>query len=107
MWGLIIGMMAPLHRTLIQINSPEQYVGRIMGVNHIHSEVGHLIPLAFAPALAAAFGVQQTLLWTGALVAVVAVIFARPALDLDRTRTVDVPRPGLPDPEDEPKSVSH
>lgn len=107
MWGVIIGMMAPLHRTLIQINSPEQYVGRIMGVNHIHSEVGHLIPLAFAPALAALFGVQQTLLWTGALVALVAVLFARPAHNLDRTRTVPVPRPGLPDPEDEPKSVSH
>ena len=107
LWGIIIGMMAPLHRTLIQVNSPDQFVGRIMGVNHIHSEVGHLLPLAFAPALAAAFGVQRTLLGTGALVAVVALFFARPAVNLDRTRTVHVPRPGLPDPEDEPKTVSH
>lgn len=106
-WGVIIGMMAPLHRTLIQVNSPDQFVGRIMGVNHIHSEVGHLLPLAFAPALAAAFGVQRTLLGAGALVAVVALLFARPALNLDRTRTVEVPRPGLPDPEDEPKTMSH
>lgn len=107
MWGVIIGMMAPLHRTLIQINSPDQFVGRIMGVNHIHSEVGHLLPLAFAPALAAAFGVQRTLLMAGAMVAVAALLFARPALTLDRTRTVEVPRPGLPDPEEEPKSISH
>jgi DHA3 family macrolide efflux protein-like MFS transporter len=106
-WGLIIGMMAPLHRTMIQVNSPDQLVGRIMGVNHIHSEVGHLLPLAFAPILAAAFGVQPTLLGAGALVALVAISFAVPARRLDRTRTVHVPPPGLPDPEDEPKSVGH
>jgi hypothetical protein len=106
-WGIIIGMMAPLHRTMIQINSPKQLVGRIMGVNHIHSEVGHLLPLAFAPILAAVFGVQPTLLGAGAMVAVVAILFAIPARRLDRTRTVQVPPPGLPDPEDEPKSIGH
>lgn len=106
-WGVIIGMMAPLHRTMIQINAPDSLVGRIMGVNHIHSEVGHLLPLAFAPILAAAFGVQPTLLGAGAVVALVAISFAGPARRLDRTRTVPVPRPGLPDPEDEPKSVGH
>ncbi len=106
-WGVIIGMMAPLHRTMVQINSPDHLVGRIMGVNHIHSEVGHLLPLAFAPLLAAAFGVQQTLLGTGLIVAAVSILFLGPARRLDRTRTVRVPRPGLPDPEDEPKSVSH
>jgi len=106
-WGLIIGQMAPLHRTMIQINSPENAVGRIMGVNHIHSEVGHLLPLAFAPAIAAALGVQRTLLASGSIVAVVAVLFFRAARRLDRTRVIDVPPPGLPDPADEPKSVGH
>lgn len=106
-WGVIIGMMAPLHRTMIQINAPGPLVGRIMGVNHIHSEVGHLLPLAIAPSVAAVLGVQSTLLWAGALVAVVAVIFARPAMALDRTRIVHVPPTGLPDPEEEPKSISH
>ena len=106
-WGLIIGQMAPLHRTMIQINSPENAVGRIMGVNHIHSEVGHLLPLAFAPAIAAALGVQRTLLASGTIVAVVAALFFRPARRLDRTRVIDVPPPGLPDPADEPKSVGH
>lgn len=107
LWGMIIGTMAPLHRTMVQINSPGPLVGRIMGVNHIHAEVGHLLPLAFAPGLAALLGVQQALLGAGVLVAVVALVFARPALRLDRTRTLSVPTPGLPDPEDEPKSVSH
>lgn len=106
-WGLIIGQMAPLHRTMVQINSPERLVGRIMGVNHIHSEVGHLLPLAFAPAIASRLGVQQTLLVSGAIVAVVAIAFFASARRLDRTRVVQVPRPGLPDPADEPKSVGH
>ncbi|HUF16363.1 MAG TPA: MFS transporter [Acidimicrobiia bacterium] len=107
LWGVIIGQMAPLHRTMIQVNAPDEVVGRIMGVNHIHSEVGHLLPLAFAPFVASLLGVQRTLLFSGAIVAVVALLFARPALRLDRTRTVIVPPPGLPDPADEPKSVSH
>lgn len=104
-WGVIIGAMAPLHRTLIQINSPDRLVGRIMGVNHIHSEVGHLLPLAFAPLLAAAFGVQRTLLASGVALAVLTLGFAAPARRLDRTRTVTVPRTGLADPEDQPKSL--
>lgn len=107
LWGLIIGQMAPLHRTMLQINSPENAVGRIMGVHHVHSEVGHLLPLAFAPAVAAALGVQQTLLASGLIVAVVATLFSRSARRLDRTRVVEVPPPGLPDPADEPKSVGH
>lgn len=106
-WGLIIGMMAPLHRTLIQVNSPDALVGRIMGVNHIHSEVGHLIPLVFAPALAAWLGVQPTLLAWGGVVAVGASLFLGRARRLDETREVSVPRPGLPEPEEEPKSISH
>jgi predicted MFS family arabinose efflux permease len=106
-WGIIIGMMAPLHRTMIQLNAPDDAVGRIMGVNHIHSEVGHLLPLAIAPAVAAALGVQQTLLAAGLIVVVVALAFIGPARRLDRTRTVTVPPTGLPDPAEEPKSISH
>lgn len=107
LWGLIIGVMAPLHRTLVQLNSPDELVGRIMGINHIHSEVGHLIPLAIAPWLASLFGVQSTLVWAGIAVAFVAALFMPRARALDRTRTVSVPAPGLPDPTDEPKSVGH
>jgi predicted MFS family arabinose efflux permease len=106
-WGIIIGMMAPLHRTMIQVNSPDEAVGRIMGVSHIHSEVGHLLPLAFAPAVAAVLGVQKTLLYAGSIVAIVAIVFIGPARRLDRTRTFTVPPTGLPDPEEEPKTISH
>lgn len=106
-WGSIIGLMAPLHRTLIQLNSPDEFVGRITGVTHVHSEVGHLLPLAVAPLLAAHFGIQRTLIGAGLAVALVAVLSLPAALRLDRTRVSVVPRTGLPDPTDEPKSVSH
>lgn len=106
-WGSVIGLMAPLHRTLIQLNSPDDYVGRIAGVTHIHSEVGHLLPLAIAPTLAATFGIQQTLIGAGLLVAAIAVSSLPRAGRLDRTRNIPVPPTGLPDPRDEPKSVLH
>ena len=104
-WGFIIGVMAPLHRTMLQINSPEPMVGRIMGVSHIHSEGGHLIPLAIAPTLAAILGVQLALISAGLVVAVIAALFMLPARRLDRTRDSAVPAPGLPDPAEEPKAL--
>lgn len=104
-WGLIIGMMAPLHRTMVQINAPSKMVGRVMGVNHIHSEVGHLLPLTLAPWLAAALGVQMSLIISGTLVGLGALAFLPAARRLDRTRQAEVPPPGLPDPADEPKTM--
>jgi predicted MFS family arabinose efflux permease len=104
-WGVIIGVMAPLLRTLIQLNSPDEMVGRITGVTHVHSEVGHLIPLLIAPSLAAAFGVQTSLTYSGVVVVLVAAAAFPVASRLDRTRDVEVPVTGLPDPTDEPKSV--
>ena len=106
-WGIIIGVMAPLHRTLIQVNSPDELIGRIMGVSHIHAEGGHLIPLMIAPALAAVIGVQPALLLSAVVCALVAVLFWPAATRLDKTRVATVPRPGLPDPSDEPRSVGH
>ena len=106
-WGLIIGVMAPLLRTLIQLNSPESLMGRITGVTQVHSEVGHLLPLAIAPVLAGIFGVQRTLIYAGLALAVFALLFVPTANRLDRTRAVEVPRTGLPDPNDEPRSVGH
>lgn len=106
-WGVIIGMMAPLHRTMVQLNSPPQMIGRIMGVNHVYSEVLHLVPLLIAPWLAAAYGVQPTLLVAGTAVALVAIVFFPTARNLDKTRDRGVPTPGLPDPMSEPKTVEH
>lgn len=106
-WGLLIGIMAPLLRTLIQLNTPEALMGRITGVTQVHSEVGHLLPLAIAPFLAGVFGVQRTLIFAGLALAVFAALFLPTANRLDRTRAVEVPPTGLPDPTDEPRSVGH
>ncbi|MGA8040689.1 MAG: MFS transporter [Acidimicrobiia bacterium] len=106
-WGMLIGVMAPLLRTLIQLNTPDEMMGRITGVTQVHSEVGHLMPLAIAPVLAGVLGVQRTLVYAGLLLAVIALGFLPTARRLDRTRSGHVPRPGLPDPSDEPKSVGH
>jgi hypothetical protein len=99
--------MAPLLRTLIQLNTTDEMMGRITGVTQIHSEVGHLIPLAIAPAVAGVLGVQPTLIYSGLLLAVIAALFVPAATRLDRARGISVPRTGLPDPTDEPKSVGH
>jgi MFS family permease len=106
-WGLLIGIMAPLLRTLIQLNTPEDLMGRITGVTQVHSEVGHLLPLAIAPLLAGIFGVQETLIYAGLALGVFAMLFVPMANRLDRTRSVEVPPTGFPDPSDEPRSVGH
>ncbi|MGH8873240.1 MAG: MFS transporter, partial [Acidimicrobiia bacterium] len=106
-WGMLIGVMAPLLRTLIQLNTRDDMMGRITGVTQIHSEVGHLLPLAVAPVLAGMFGVQRTLIYSGVALAVFALLFVPTATRLDRTRVVEVPITGFPDPNDEPRSVGH
>lgn len=107
LWGVVIGTMIPLQRTLLQINAPESMVGRVMGVNQMHSEGGHLIPLTFAPALAATFGVQNTLISSGVVVLVSAALFWPVARRLDATRKVEVPAPALPEPEAGPLAQGH
>lgn len=106
-WGLIIGSMAPLLRTMIQINSPEELVGRITGVSQVHSEVAHLLPLALAPTLAGAFGVQPALIYSGVVVGLIALCFFPEARRLDAIEDRSVPHPGFPDPRTEPRSVGH
>lgn len=87
-WGLIIGVMAPLARTMIHANSPEGQVGRVMGVSQVHSEIAKLGPLLLAPALAAALGVQQALILSGAFITILALTMTPTARRLDR----DAPR---------------
>jgi predicted MFS family arabinose efflux permease len=106
-WGGLIGVLVPLHRTLIQVNTSEELVGRIMGVNQMHAEVGHLLPLAIAPALASMFGVQATMLASGLVAATGALIFWPGANRLDRTRQVEVPAPVMADPDEEPRGAGH
>ncbi len=106
-WGFLIGVMAPLLRTLIQLNTVDEMMGRITGVTQVHSEIGHLLPLAIAPVIAGMLGVQRTLILAGLVLAVVTVFFVPSARRLDRSREREVPATGLPDPTDEPRSVGH
>lgn len=76
-WGLVIGVADVLLRTLIQASSPDELVGRIAGVSHMHRHAGELLPLSVAPALAATFGVQAVLIG-GGLVLTVAGLLSLP-----------------------------
>ncbi|MGH8916427.1 MAG: MFS transporter [Acidimicrobiia bacterium] len=107
LWGMLIGVMAPLLRTLIQLNTADEVMGRITGVTQVHQELGHLLPLAVAPLFAGMLGVQRTLIYAGVGLALLAVMFLPTATRLDRTRLGEVPATGLPDPTDEPRSMGH
>lgn len=71
-WGVVIGLAEPLLRTLIHVDSPHEYVGRITSTAQYHRSAGELVPLAFAPGLAAVFGVQPVLIGGGILVTILA-----------------------------------
>ncbi|MGV8083061.1 MAG: MFS transporter [Coriobacteriia bacterium] len=83
-WGTVIGATEPLLRTLLHINSPEEYVGRVVSTAQYHKNAGELVPLAVAPALAVLFGVQITLIAGGVLVALLALSSLPIAVALDR-----------------------
>lgn len=103
-WGFIIGVMAPLARTMIHLNSPEGQVGRVMGVTQVHSEVAKLGPLLLAPTLAASLGVQSALIASGISVSFLALLMVPTARYLDRTSTKPVPTIDGPRTSDEPIS---
>lgn len=73
-WAVAVGVLDPLLRTLIHRDTPHGLVGRVMGTAEVHRTVGEIAPLAFAPALAAALGVQVTLAIGGALTALLGAI---------------------------------
>lgn len=83
-WGIVIGVLEPLLRTLLHRDSPKGMVGRITGTAQVHRQAGELVPLAFAPALAAMFGVQATLIGGGGMVAIVAILAFVEASKVDR-----------------------
>lgn len=84
-WGIIIGATDPMLRTLIQTDSPDEYVGRIAGTSQMHRQGGELVPLVFAPALAAQFGVQAVLIGGGMLLSAVALATLGEAFAVDRS----------------------
>jgi DHA3 family macrolide efflux protein-like MFS transporter len=104
-WGVLIGVADVLLRTLIQASSPDALVGRIAGTSQMHRQAGELLPLAVAPALAAAFGVQAVLIGGGLLLSVVSLLTLREARAVDSLPTVRAARAsGLLAASDEPVS---
>ncbi|MCE5191326.1 MAG: MFS transporter [Actinomycetia bacterium] len=91
LWGIAIGVMEPLLRTLLHRDSPANMVGRITGTAQVHRQAGELLPLAFAPTLAALFGVQATLVGGGVIVAVVAFFALFEASAIDRSTRISPP----------------
>lgn len=83
-WGLIIGAMEPLIRTLLHRDTPEELVGRVVGTAEVHRRAGELAALAVAPALALRFGVQATLIGGGLVGTVVALGSLGEAAAIDR-----------------------
>ncbi len=104
-WGVIIGVADVLLRTLIQADSPDELVGRIAGASQMHRQAGELLPLAVAPALAAAFGVQAVLIGGGLVLSVVALLTLGEARAVDRLPRLRPTRAvGLLSANDEPVS---
>ena len=83
-WSIVIGVMEPLLRTLLHRDSPRARVGRVMGTAEVARSAGEMLPLAFAPALAAAVGVQATLIGGGFIATLLAAATLREARSIDR-----------------------
>lgn len=90
MWGLVIGAVEPLLRTLMQTDAPPEYVGRVMGTAQVHRHAGEVVPLALAPGLAAVFGVQPVMIGGGVVAAIVALSTLPVARSIDAARVVSV-----------------
>ena len=84
LWGVVIGLSEPLLRTMLQIAAPAGYVGRAVGAAQYHRNFGELVPMAIAPAAAATFGVQPTLIAGGLVVTVVLAASWPVAASIDR-----------------------
>lgn len=73
--GAANGAFNPMQATLVQLHAPLEAVGRVSAVIGFSYSVAGVLPLLAAPALAAAIGVQGTLVASGACVAVIPLLF--------------------------------
>lgn len=87
-WGAVLGVLLPTLRTLVQRETPVALIGRTMGVVQLHERTGDLLPLAVAPMLAVAVGVQPVLVGSGVVVALLAALMLPFAARLERGRSV-------------------
>lgn len=69
--GVAWGVVNPLHNTIVQTTAPLEQLGRVNSVMGFGNMFAGVAPLAIAPWLAAAFGVQQTLVGAGLVVTAV------------------------------------
>ncbi len=83
-WGFLIGLFAPIVRTLLHLHSPDPLIGRISSVNQMHAEVAHLLPLLAVPVLVATFDVRPVMLATGWFLVVAGLVFFRAGANVDR-----------------------
>lgn len=90
-WGTLLGALMPLLRTLVHLHTAEGYVGRVMGTYNAQHSAAELVPIAIAPALAAALGVQPVLLGMGLVLAIGAPLAWPTARRIDRLRPVSPP----------------
>jgi MFS transporter, DHA3 family, macrolide efflux protein len=90
-WGTLLGALMPLLRTLMHLHATEGYVGRVMGTFNVAHGAGEIVPLAVAPALAGALGVQPVLIGVGIVLVVLAPLALPAATRLDRARAVAPP----------------
>lgn len=82
--GIAWGVVNPLHNTIVQTTAPLEQLGRVNSVMGFGNMFAGVAPLAVAPWLAAAFGVQRTLVGAGMVVTAVPaalLLFGRNHLD--------------------------
>ncbi|MDP8930003.1 MAG: MFS transporter, partial [Actinomycetota bacterium] len=103
-WSVPLGALLPLLRTLAHHATRSGMVGRVMGAVSMQQNASSLLPLAFAPAAAAAVGVQAVLVISGATVAVGAPLATTIARRLDLA-SASIPAGGVPPLRDEPATV--
>lgn len=90
-WGTVLGALLPLLRTLVHLHTDEGFVGRVMGTFNVAHGGAEIVPLAVAPTLAGAFGVQPVLVGVGAVLLLLAPLAYPAAGRLDRQRRVTAP----------------
>ena len=85
-WGVVLGVMFPMVRSLIQSDTPDHLTGRVMGTTNISNHIGELTPLTFAPLLAATFGIQAVLVGCGVCLIILALAAFPEGVAVDRLR---------------------